>query len=209
MTTYHYECMDATGSEVNGFMDAKSEDEVQASLREQGYFVTKIGPFLSETTPEWSAVSLGSPSSIPNGRLLAQGFPCAHEQRGMTIEGSANLLGVNGELHLIVDTPGGGGPTLELPIQTIKKVKRRRLFRKSLLVTTNTFEEHVFHGSVSEIQHLYEWAIFATEKAVEADRWTLKKPVPCRPTATELRHDTTIPADGCRSLFLAGVGYFG
>jgi type II secretory pathway component PulF len=44
MTTYRYECMDATGSEVSGFMDANSEDEVHARLREQGYFVTKIGP---------------------------------------------------------------------------------------------------------------------------------------------------------------------
>ena len=170
MTTYRYECMDATGSEVSGFMDANSEDEVHARLREQGYFVTKIGPFFAETTPEWSAVSLASPSSIPNGRLLAQGFPCTHEQRGMTNEGSANLLGVNGELHLIVDRPGRGEPTLELPIQTIKTVKRRGLFRKSLLVTTNTFEEHVFHGSVREVHRLYQWALFATEKAAEDDR---------------------------------------
>jgi hypothetical protein len=162
--------MDNSGQEVRGFMDAGSAEEAQARLREQGIFVTNLSAFAPEVTPEWSAVSLTSPSNIPSGRLLAQGFPCAHERRGMKSEGSLNLLGVGGELHLILDRPGGGGPALELPIRTIKEIKRRGLFRKSLLVTTDTFEEHVFRGSVGKIQSLYEWALFAIEKAAERDR---------------------------------------
>jgi len=85
------------------------------------------------------------------------------------MRGSLNLLGVGGELHLILDRPGGGDPNLELSIQTIHEVKRRGLFRKSLVVTTDTLEEHVFRGSVSEIQSLHEWAIFAARKATEGD----------------------------------------
>jgi hypothetical protein len=157
--------MDKTGNEVSGYLDAGSDEEAQAKLRAQGIFVTNLSAFAPEVTPEWSAISLTSPSNIPSGRLLAQGLPCTHEQRGMKSEGSLNLLGVGGELHLLLDRPGGGGSTLEVPVQTINEVKRRGLFRKSLLVTTNTLEEHVFRGSVNEIQGLCEWAIFAIEKA--------------------------------------------
>jgi len=165
MTTYYYEGMDNSGNDVRGFLDAESEREAQANVREQGLFVTKIAAFDPEVTPEWSAISLSSPSSIPSGRLLAQGLPCKHEQRGMSFEGSLNLLGTNGELHLVFDRSDVGGTTLDLPVQTIKEVKRRGLFRKSLVVTTNTLEEHVFRGSVNEIQLLCEWATFAIEKA--------------------------------------------
>ena len=170
MTAYQYRGMDNSGQEVLGFMDAESGDEAQAKLRGQGIFVTDLSAFDPEVTPEWSAVSLSSPTSIPSGRLLAQGLPCTHEQRGVSNEGSLNLLGVGGGLHLILDRPGGGGPTLELPVQTIKEVKRRGLFRKSLLVTTNTFEEHVFRGSVGKLQGLCEWALFATEKVTKGNR---------------------------------------
>jgi len=162
--------MDKSGNEVFGYLDAESGDEAQAKLRGQGIFVTNLSAFAPEVSPEWSAISLASPNSIPSGRLLAQGLPCTHEQRGMKYDGSLNLLGMGGELHLILDRPGGGGPALELPIQTINEVKRRGLFRKSLLVTTNTFEEHVFRGAVSEIQSLCEWALFATEEATEGHR---------------------------------------
>ena len=164
MTAYRYRGMDKTGNEVSGYLDAGSDEEAQANLRAQGIFVTNLSAFAAEVTPEWSAVSLSSPTSIPSGRLLAQGLPCTLEQRGMSNEGSLNLLGVGGELHLILDRPGGNGPALELPVQTINEVKRRGLFRKSLLITTNTMEEHVFRGSVGKLQGLCEWAMYATEK---------------------------------------------
>ena len=163
--SYYYEGMDTSGNTERGFLDAESEDTAMAKLRERGLFVTNIGLFDPEVTPEWSAISLASPSSIPSGRLLAQGLPCTHEQRGMSFDGSLNVLGVDGELHLVFDRPGAVEPVLELPVQAINQVQRQGLFRKRLVITTSTGEEHVFRGSVSEIQRLYEWGIFAIEKA--------------------------------------------
>jgi hypothetical protein len=170
MTVYRFRGMDKSGDEVSGYMDAQSEEEAMGALRKQRWFVTNLAAFVPVVTPEWAGTSLASPNRILSGRLLAEGLPCTHEQRGLKSEGSLNLFGVGGELHLILDRPGGGGPVLELPVQKINEAKRRGLFRKSLVVTTDTFEEHVFHGPVNEIQGLYEWALFATEEVTEANK---------------------------------------
>jgi len=42
MTTYQFEAMDATGQEIRDTIDATSEEEAQATIRQMGYFVTKI-----------------------------------------------------------------------------------------------------------------------------------------------------------------------
>ena len=42
MPTYQFEAMDATGQEIKDEIDAESEDEAQAIIRQQGYFITKI-----------------------------------------------------------------------------------------------------------------------------------------------------------------------
>ena len=42
MPTYQFEAMDKTGQEIKDQIDADSEDEAQAIIRQQGYFVTKI-----------------------------------------------------------------------------------------------------------------------------------------------------------------------
>ena len=42
MPRYQYEAMDATGNEIKDFIDAPSEDEAQATIRQMGYFVTKL-----------------------------------------------------------------------------------------------------------------------------------------------------------------------
>jgi type IV pilus assembly protein PilC len=42
MPTYTYEAMDNTGQEVKDTIDANSEQEASARIREKGYFVTKI-----------------------------------------------------------------------------------------------------------------------------------------------------------------------
>ena len=83
----------------------------------------------------------------------------------MTVEGSLNVLGINGDLHLVFDSMDGLKTEVELPIQKISQVQRQGLFRKRLVVTTTTSEEHAFRGAVSEIQRLCEWGIFAIEKA--------------------------------------------
>ena len=72
MATYGYRGMDNSGNDVRGFMDAESGDEAQAKLKERGIFVTNLAAFAPEVSPEWSAISLASPSSIPSGRRFAQ-----------------------------------------------------------------------------------------------------------------------------------------
>jgi len=170
MATYRFQSLNKSGNELSSYMDAQSEEEAMAALRRQGLFVTNLAAFAPVVTPEWAAISLASPSSIPTGRFLVKGLPCTHEQRGMKSGGALNLLGVGGELHLIFDRLGGGELVLELPVQRINESKRRGLFRKSLVVKTDTFDEHVFHGSVNKIHDLYDWAVFATEKVTEGNR---------------------------------------
>jgi len=42
MPTYQYEAMDATGQEVRDLIEAPNEEEAQATIRQMGYFVTKL-----------------------------------------------------------------------------------------------------------------------------------------------------------------------
>ena len=42
MPTYQFEAMDSTGAEIKDVIDAASQEEAQATIRQMGYFVTKI-----------------------------------------------------------------------------------------------------------------------------------------------------------------------
>jgi type IV pilus assembly protein PilC len=42
MPTYQFEAMDSTGQEIKDVIEAQSEEEAQATIRQMGYFVTKI-----------------------------------------------------------------------------------------------------------------------------------------------------------------------
>ena len=42
MPIYQFEAMDATGQEIRDEIDAANEDDAQATIRQMGYFVTKI-----------------------------------------------------------------------------------------------------------------------------------------------------------------------
>ena len=42
MPTYQFEAMDATGQEIKDVIEAASEDDAQTTIRQMGYFVTKI-----------------------------------------------------------------------------------------------------------------------------------------------------------------------
>lgn len=42
MPTFQFEAMDATGAEIKDVIDAPTEEEAQATIRQMGYFVTKI-----------------------------------------------------------------------------------------------------------------------------------------------------------------------
>jgi type IV pilus assembly protein PilC len=42
MPTFQFEAMDATGAEIRDVIEAQTEEEAQATIRQMGYFVTKI-----------------------------------------------------------------------------------------------------------------------------------------------------------------------
>ena len=42
MPTFQFEAMDATGQEIRDVIDASTQEEAQATIRQMGYFVTKI-----------------------------------------------------------------------------------------------------------------------------------------------------------------------
>src|SRR6056297_693154 len=48
MPTFQFEAMDATGQEIRDEIDAPSEDEAQTTIRQMGYFVTKISVMKQE-----------------------------------------------------------------------------------------------------------------------------------------------------------------
>ena len=64
MPTYQFEAMDATGQEIKDVIEAASEEEAQATIRQMGYFVTKIAVKKSRKTAaaEKSAPARASPS---------------------------------------------------------------------------------------------------------------------------------------------------
>jgi type IV pilus assembly protein PilC len=62
MPTYQFEAMDATGAEIKDVIDAPSEEEAQATIRQMGYFVTKI------------AVKKGTAAKTGGGSKKKRGF---------------------------------------------------------------------------------------------------------------------------------------
>ncbi|MCE9556909.1 MAG: type II secretion system F family protein [Planctomycetes bacterium] len=42
MPTYHFEAMDSTGTEIKDVIEAATQEEAQQTIRQRGYFVTKI-----------------------------------------------------------------------------------------------------------------------------------------------------------------------
>lgn len=52
MPTYQFEAMDATGAEIKDEIDAMSEEEAQATIRQMGYFVTKLSVKKARKTAE-------------------------------------------------------------------------------------------------------------------------------------------------------------
>jgi len=51
MPTYQFEAMDATGQEIKDVVEAANQEEAQATIRQMGYFVTKISVKKSKRTP--------------------------------------------------------------------------------------------------------------------------------------------------------------
>jgi len=88
----------------------------------------------------------------------------------MTFPGLLNLLGVNGDLQLVFGKPESREAIFELPIRTISKVEQQGLFKKRLVITTSTHQEHVLSGSIKEAKRLHAWAMFAIENVARGSQ---------------------------------------
>jgi type IV pilus assembly protein PilC len=55
MPTFQFEAMDATGAEIRDVIEAQTEEEAQATIRQMGYFVTKITAKKSRKKAEGAA----------------------------------------------------------------------------------------------------------------------------------------------------------
>jgi type IV pilus assembly protein PilC len=67
MPTFQFEAMDATGNEIKDVIDAPTEEEAQATIRQMGYFITKISVKKSRKAEE------GKREGKKKGKSLAIG----------------------------------------------------------------------------------------------------------------------------------------
>jgi type IV pilus assembly protein PilC len=70
MPTYQFEAMDASGQEIRDVLEAPSEEEAQATIRQMGYFVTKIS--VKKGRAE-GAAKPGAAAAKKKGRSFALG----------------------------------------------------------------------------------------------------------------------------------------
>lgn len=68
MPTYQFEAMDATGQEIKDVIEAPSEEEAQATIRQMGYFVTKINVKKAKKGPDAKKGAKGG-KSMALGRV--------------------------------------------------------------------------------------------------------------------------------------------
>jgi type IV pilus assembly protein PilC len=64
MPTYQFEAMDATGQEIKDVIEAPSEEEAQATIRQMGYFVTKISEKKARMAPSARKAKKGKTFAI-------------------------------------------------------------------------------------------------------------------------------------------------
>lgn len=85
MPTFQFEAMDSTGSEIKDVIDAATEEDAQATIRQMGYFVTKI--------------------SVKKARKKAEAGGGAGKKRGFTFGGvkSKDLTAFTRQLSILQD----------------------------------------------------------------------------------------------------------
>ena len=69
MPTFQYEAMDSTGQEIKDIIEAESQDEAQATIRQMGYFVTRISVKKSRKAEKEKKTAKGK----KKGRAIALG----------------------------------------------------------------------------------------------------------------------------------------
>ncbi len=85
MPTFQFEAMDATGAEIKDVIEANTEEEAQATIRQMGYFVTKI--------------------SVKKSRKKAEEAGPARKKRGLVFGGvrSKDLTTFTRQLSILQD----------------------------------------------------------------------------------------------------------
>ncbi len=85
MPTFQFEAMDSTGSEIKDVIDAATEEDAQATIRQMGYFVTKI--------------------SVKKARKKADGGSASGKKRGFVFGGvpSKDLTAFTRQLSILQD----------------------------------------------------------------------------------------------------------
>ena len=72
MPTYQFEAMDATGQEIKDVIEAPNQDEAQATIRQMGYFVTKISVKKARKTPVEKKTTKGKGKTFALGGVGSQ-----------------------------------------------------------------------------------------------------------------------------------------
>ena len=80
MPTFQFEAMDSTGAEIKDVIEAPSEEDAQATIRQMGYFVTKI--------------------TVKKSRKKAEAAGAATKKRGFVFGSVASRGFCNGELSV-------------------------------------------------------------------------------------------------------------
>ncbi len=75
MPWYKFEAMDRTGQEIKDEIEAPSEEEAQTTIRQMGYFVTKISLKKAAAAKKTGAkkkrsFTIGEPRAVTSPRLL-------------------------------------------------------------------------------------------------------------------------------------------
>jgi len=85
MPTFQFEAMDSTGAEIKDVIDAATEEEAQATIRQMGYFITKI--------------------SVKKSRKTTEGKTTATKKRGLAFGGvrSKDLCTFTRQLSILQD----------------------------------------------------------------------------------------------------------
>jgi len=68
MPTYHFEAMDSTGTEIKDVIEAASQEEAQQTIRQRGYFVTKIA--VKKTRKDAKAKAGAAGKKKPRGIVI-------------------------------------------------------------------------------------------------------------------------------------------
>ena len=73
MPTYQYEAMDSTGQEIRDVIEAASQEEAQNTIRQKGYFVTKIAERRGRRQKKTTQAASGDDKKKKSGRQLVMG----------------------------------------------------------------------------------------------------------------------------------------